>query len=494
MRNFQVAKTKDRMESEQHSVWLNAIIVIGMAFIVTGLLLLMSSTPENIGSLFVDNPLRIWALFAIALVILFTIHVFVGNMERDGRTAQKYLLIVYVSILVTIGLTLVCYEFINPYIAPITLLPVIITVFVGRRIAILCDGLFSALLLLAYMLVGPTGNMLSSEVMSGIVSMLVGYFVVFFLNRTSNRTRYLVTGVGIALLSMPLAFASELLVQLSSGTVDPLAMQGVLMESVKATLWSFAGNMLAVSIFLVTLPIFESVFKICTDFKLSEYCNFRVKVLRELAEIAPGTFNHCMMVGVLAESCAIAIGENPQLARTCAYYHDVGKTRSPEFFAENQHGGVNPHDDIIPEVSAKKITSHAQYGYDMLKKRGYPEEIAKVCLEHHGTMPVSYFYRKADKISDGNAELAKFSYPGPKPTSKVAAIIMLADASEAAARAAVHKVPLDVIVGNIFKERMDYGQFDDCPITFDDLHKIKMTIIEVLDGIHHNRVSYTPKI
>ncbi len=474
---------KEKREHSGNKTFLNAILIMVMAFIVTALLLFMSSSPDNIGELFKGaNMFKVWALFAITLVILFVIFVFISAMEKDGYDVQRYLIIVYIGMLVTMGLVVVSHNFLNPYVAPITLFSIIVTVFVAKETAILCNGLFSILLLIEYMLLGGA-EALDPQVMSGIVSMLVGYFVVFFLNKTSNRTRYLITGFGIALISMPLSFASGLL--LNNATVE---------SALICMAWSFAGNVLAVSVFLVTLPIFESLFKICTDFKLSEYCNFRVKILRELAEIAPGTFNHCMMVGVLAETCAIAIGENPQLARTCAYYHDVGKMRSPEFFAENQHNGVNPHDDLIPEVSAKKITGHAQNGYEMLKKRGYPEEIAKVCLEHHGTMPVTYFYRKADKISDGNAELEKFSYPGPRPTSKVSAIIMLCDASEAAARAAIHKVPLEVIVGNVFKERFDNGQFDDCPITIAELHKLQDTIISVLDGIHHNRVSYTPKI
>ncbi len=475
---------KEKKSEEKNKTFTNVLMLIVMSFIVTALLLFMASTPEKLSELFLKQPLRIWALFAITLVILFIIYVFVSNMEKEGYDVQRYLVIVYIGMLVTMGLIVVAYKFMNPYVAPITLFSIIVTVFVARRIAILCNGLFSVLLLIEYMLIGSgeSGMLMSPEVMSGVVSMLVGYVVVFCLNKTSNRTRYLMTGIGIAVISMPLSLASSLLMGYD------------IQASAISMAWSFAGNMIAVAVFLVTMPVFESVFRICTDFKLSEYCNFRVKILRELAEIAPGTFNHCVMVGVLAESCALAIDENPQLARTCAYYHDVGKMRCPEFFAENQHNGVNPHDDLIPEVSAKKITGHAQNGYDMLKKRGYPEEIARVCLEHHGTMPVTYFYRKADKISDGNAELEKFSYPGPKPTSKVSAIIMLCDASEAAARAAIHKVPLEIIVGNVFKERYDSGQFDDCPITMAELHKLQDTIIAVLDGIHHNRVSYTPKI
>lgn len=481
----------DRVQSKgESSTVLSVVIVATMAIIVTGLLLMMSASFEEIGRLFTNNPLRIWALFAVSLVIVFTIYVFAKSDEKLSQNTHKYILLIYISMLVTIGLVIVAYKFIDPFVAPITLLSIIVTVFIGRRMAILCNGLFSVLLLIEYMLVNSDkGVMLSPEILSGIVSMLVGYFVVFFLSKTSNRTRYLITGVGIALLSTPLAFASALLLGDSS-----VELGARLIIALQSTAYSFVGNLMSVAIFLVALPIFESGFKMCTDFKLSEYCNFNVKLLRELAEYAPGTFNHSLMVGVLAESCAIAIGENPQLARTCAYYHDVGKIKSPEFFAENQHAGENPHDDLIPEMSAKKITGHAIAGYEMLKKRGYPEELALVCLEHHGTMPVSYFYKKADKISDGNAEVEKFSYAGPRPTSKISAIIMLCDACEAAARAAVHKVPLETIVGNIFDERLNYGQFDECPITLADLFKIKDTIISVLDGIHHNRVSYVPKI
>lgn len=469
---------------------LTILIVFVMSIIVTGLLLIMSASFEEIGQLFIKNPLRIWALFAVSIVIVFTIYVFAKSDEKLSRNTPKYILLIYISMLVTIGLVIVAYKFVDPFVAPITLLCIIVTVFIGRRMAILCNGLFSVLLLIEYMLInGDKGSMLSPEVLSGIVSMLVGYFVVFFLSKTSNRTRYLVTGVGIALLSTPLAFASALLLGNAS-----VALGDRLLMALQCTAYSFVGNLLSVAIFLVALPVFESGFKMCTDFKLSEYCNFNVKLLRELAEYAPGTFNHSLMVGVLAESCALAIGENPQFARTCAYYHDVGKIKSPEFFAENQHAGENPHDDLIPEMSAKKITGHAIAGYEMLKKRGFPEELALVCIEHHGTMPVSYFYKKADKISDGNAELEKFSYAGPRPTSKISAIIMLCDACEAAARAAVHKVPLETIVDKIFDERLNYGQFDQCPITLADLFKIKDTIISVLDGIHHNRVSYVPKI
>ncbi len=475
---------KNKEQIQKNSVGLDALIVFFTSLIVSMLTLFITFTPESLWALVISEPLKAWALFAFTLIIFFTIYVFLSNMEEDGRNLQKNMAIVYIGVIITLVLIILSYRFLNnTYVAPVTLLSIIVTVFIGKRMAVVTNGLFSVLLLLEYVLASGTDAVfLSNEVISVLIDMMVGYFIVFFLRKSSSRAMYLATGVAISILSAPLSFAGALLIG------------NTLNEALMAMVWNIAGNMIAVSIFLVFLPILEMAFRTYTDFKLGELCNFRANILKELSLKAPGTFNHCIMVGVLAESCALAIGENPQLAKTCAYYHDVGKIKGPEFFAENQSGGKNPHDELIPEVSARKITSHTVNGYEMLKRRGYPEEIASVCLEHHGTMPVSYFYRKADKISDGNAELELYSYQGPKPQSKIAAIIMLCDASEAAVRAAGHGVPLEKVVEGIFKERMDYAQFDECPITIADLKLVKQTIIEVLSGVYHSRVSYVPKI
>ncbi len=464
-------------------IGMDLIAVLVTSIVVTLLNLLVTFTPDMLYDLVVSSPIKLWALFAFSLIIFFTIYVFLLNMEESEKSTKKNLTIVYVAIVITMALVVLAHKFINAYVAPVTLLSIIVTVFIDKKMAVLVNGLFSALLMLGYSLTSQASVslVLSNEIVASLVDMVVGYFIVFFLRKSSSRAVYLATGVGISLLSAPLSFAGALLVGNS------------LYDAAWAMLWTIVGNIVAVSMFLVFLPILETVFKTYTDFKLGELCNFRANILKELSIKAPGTFNHCIMVAVLAESCALAIGENPQLAKTCAYYHDVGKLRGPEFFAENQ-SGKNPHDELIPEVSARKITSHTTDGYEMLTKRGFPEEITSVCLEHHGTMPVSYFYRKADKISDGNAELAQYSYQGPKPRTKIAAIIMLCDASEAAVRAAGHGVPLEKVVEGIFNERMGYGQFDECPVTIADLKLIKETIVDVLSGVYHSRVSYVPKI
>ena len=155
--------------------------------------------------------------------------------------------------------------------------------------------------------------------------------------------------------------------------------------------------------------------------------------MRELKERAFGTFNHCIVVAHLAEACAIALDEDTALARAAAYYHDVGKLRQPEYFTENQ-SGYNPHNELSPELSVDIIRSHAKDGSELIRARRLPKVLADVALQHHGTMPIKYFYAKALKMTDGEVNIEDYSYAGPKPQTKIAAIIMIADASEAISR------------------------------------------------------------
>ena len=169
----------------------------------------------------------------------------------------------------------------------------------------------------------------------------------------------------------------------------------------------------------------------------------------------------------------------------------MGKLKQPECFTENQTG-YNVHDELTPELSADIIRSHAQDGYDLLIANHLPKEIADVAREHHGTLPIKYFYDKANRLSGGDANIRNYSYLGPKPTTKIAAIIMIADASEAAARAVKDRSPETVerIVRSIIEERMDLDQFSDCDITIRELTVIKQTLVDSLTGVHHHRVKY----
>ncbi|MBO7345004.1 MAG: HDIG domain-containing protein [Clostridia bacterium] len=247
--------------------------------------------------------------------------------------------------------------------------------------------------------------------------------------------------------------------------------------------------------FIILLPVFETVFTKVSKFKLAELTDHKAKLIRKMISEAPGTFNHAIVVSNIAEACAIAINEDALLARTCAYYHDVGKLRRPEFFKENQADGVNPHDDLTPELSANIIKSHTQDGYNLIMKNRLPKEIADACREHHGTLPILYFYGKAQKFTDGEVDIAQYCYAGPKPRTKIAAIIMIADGCEAAARSLQDRSRENVkqVVRKIVNERMELGQFEDCEITLKELNIIIHTVVNNLTGIYHNRIEY-PKV
>jgi putative nucleotidyltransferase with HDIG domain len=198
-----------------------------------------------------------------------------------------------------------------------------------------------------------------------------------------------------------------------------------------------------------------------------------------------------MMVAQLAEASAAAIGENVDFARAAALYHDVGKLHYPEHFTENQ-GDYNLHDELTPELSADIIRSHAKDGYNLIRNHHLPEFLADIAREHHGTMPIRYFYAKALKMTDGELNIEDFSYMGPKPQTKLAAIIMICDASEAAVRAvnARNVEEAEKAIRAVIEERMDLEQFSECDITMADLTKIRHALVDALTGVYHHRIKY----
>ena len=243
------------------------------------------------------------------------------------------------------------------------------------------------------------------------------------------------------------------------------------------------------------VALFEGIFNIADDFRLSELCNLSNPLLKRLASEAPGTFNHSLVVGTLAEACASAIGENPNLARCAAYYHDIGKLKAPLYFSENQ-SNYNPHDELIPEVSVSMITSHTLFGEILAKQNRLPSEIVEICRQHHGTAPVGYFYRKALLLKeDGELAIDKYKYAGPKPQTKIAAIIMIADTVEAAIRSYMPDTREDyeARINMLVDEKIKLKQFDECPLTLGDIAIIKRTSIDTLASIHHNRIDYDKK-
>ncbi|MCM3901091.1 MAG: HDIG domain-containing protein [Pyrinomonadaceae bacterium] len=255
----------------------------------------------------------------------------------------------------------------------------------------------------------------------------------------------------------------------------------------------FAGGLLTAIFTAGGLPINETVFGILTDVKLLELSNADLPVLGQLALRAPGTNQHSHAVGQLAEDACRAVGANPLLARIGALYHDIGKLAAPEYFVENQQG-ENPHDHLRPTHSAKIITSHVTYGSKLAKEISLPKKIADFIPQHHGTRTLHFFLRKAQAQAkpDETVDETDFRYPGPKPEFKEAAIMMLADSCEAAARSLARPDPENIraIVVKIIDAIVSDGQLDDCDLTLRELTTIREALIGALTAIYHARIDY----
>jgi hypothetical protein len=242
------------------------------------------------------------------------------------------------------------------------------------------------------------------------------------------------------------------------------------------------------------LPICESLFGILTDVKMLELSNADLPVLGELAIRAPGTNQHSHAVGQLAENACRVVGANALLARIGALYHDIGKTAAPEHFVENQVGIKNPHDRLKPTQSAKIIIAHVTYGQKLAREMGLPKRIIDFIPQHHGTRTLHYFLKKAQAAAQPGEEVSEndFRYPGPKPQFKEAAIMMIADSCEAAARTLAEPTPENIrfIVTKIIDAILTDDQLDECDLTLRELTQIRESMIRSLVAIYHSRVDY----
>ena len=259
-----------------------------------------------------------------------------------------------------------------------------------------------------------------------------------------------------------------------------------------AGLFGIGGGLLTIIFAAGGVPINESLFGILTDIRLLELTNAELPVLSQLALRAPGTNQHSHAVGQLAEDACRAIRANALLARVGALYHDIGKVAAPEHFVENQTGD-NPHDRLKPIQSAKIITSHVTYGLRLAKEIGLPKRIADFIPQHHGTRVLHFFLRKAEAQANGaTINEADFRYPGPKPQFKEAAILMLVDSAEAAARSLAHPNAENIrtIVGRIFDAVLSDGQLDESKLTLRELSEVREAIVNSLLAIYHPRIVY----
>ncbi|HLE61818.1 MAG TPA: HDIG domain-containing protein [Pyrinomonadaceae bacterium] len=327
------------------------------------------------------------------------------------------------------------------------------------------------------------GILAPSGIQGAVFAMISCSAAVYGIGRYRERQSVTLAGLFVGAVNILMALA------LIAYAEHPFSLNMILL----ALGCALAGGILT-SIFTAGgLPVNESVFGILTDVKLLELSNADLPVLGQLALRAPGTNQHSHAVGQLAEDACRVIGGNPLLARIGALYHDIGKLAAPEYFVENQHGD-NPHDRLRPSQSAKIITSHVTYGTKLAKEIGLPQKIADFIPQHHGTRTLHYFLRRAQSQAKPGESIEEkdFRYPGPKPQFKEAAIMMLADSCEAAARSLARPDPENIraIVVKIVDAIVTDGQLDECDITLRELTTIREALISALTAIYHARIDY----
>ncbi len=307
------------------------------------------------------------------------------------------------------------------------------------------------------------------------------------LSRFRSRTDYLRAGLNISLVALPFALCS-----IVTDAELPVA------ASIVRICGAFAGGILCAFVASGVTPLFEHFGGYVTDLRLIEMATLDHALLKELSIQAPGTWNHSMVMGMMVESAADAVGANPVVARVGAYFHDIGKTKKPLYFVENQGQEENRHDKLSTSMSALIIRSHVKDGVELARKHYLPQVIEDMIPQHHGTSIIEYFYEKArteaeEAGQDPEAvDISLYTYPGPKPQTKEAGILMLADGIEAASRT-LSEPNLDRIQGLVQKminKTFASGQLEECELTLRDLHLIAKSFTRVLNGIYHQRIAY----
>jgi len=260
--------------------------------------------------------------------------------------------------------------------------------------------------------------------------------------------------------------------------------------------FAFSGGVGAGIVTAGIAPLIEIAFDYTTDIKLLELANLDQPILRRLMLEAPGTYHHSVIVGTMVEAAASEIGANPSLAKVCGYFHDIGKIKKPLYFIENQANGVNRHDKLAPSMSSLILIAHIKDGVEIAKQNKLGHAIIETIRQSHGTSLISYFYEKAKQLKGGNGvNIDDFRYPGPKPQTREAGLVMLADAVEAASRTLSNPTPARILglVQNLINKIFSDGQLDNCELTLKDLHNIAKSFNKILNGIYHHRIEYPEK-
>jgi cyclic-di-AMP phosphodiesterase PgpH len=422
-------------------------------------------------------------LIFLITIILSSIFYYFYEMKELPEKRQTYLLLFGIIFILSLFILKIIsmlqifnYSGIG-YLFPAAMGGMLIKILIDEKLAILTSIIFAV-----------CGSVLFNEGVSGTLNFSEGIYILFsalagilFLSDQNQRTKILQAGTFAAAVNL---FTIWALMFLPNGQFSGLEYGYYILTAI------FSGIGSAV-LTIGLLPFFEASFGILSTMKLIELSNPNHPLLRRILMEAPGTYHHSVMVANLADAACEAIGANGLLARVGCYYHDIGKTRRPNFFIENQMHHDNPHDRLQPDKSANIIISHVTDGSEILKKHNMPKEIIQIAEQHHGTTLLKFFYHKALQ-GEENIKEEDYRYPGPKAQTKESAVVGLADSVEAAVRSLRQPTPetIESLVKKIVSDRLQDGQLNECDLTLKELETVSHSFCETLKGIFHSRIEY----
>jgi cyclic-di-AMP phosphodiesterase PgpH len=422
-------------------------------------------------------------LTVLITIILCSIYFFFYQLKTQPEKRQSFLLlfgiifILSILILKLISLLQIFNYSGIGYLFPAAMAGMLIKILIDEKLAILTS-----------IIIAVCGSVVFNEGVTGTLNFSEGIYILFsalsgilFLSTQNQRSKILQAGSISATVNL---FTLCALMFLPNGQFSGI-------EYGYYFLTALVSGIVSAVLTIGLLPMFEASFGILSTMRLIELSNPNHPLLRKILMEAPGTYHHSVMVANLSESACEAIGANGLLARVGSYYHDIGKTKRPKFFIENQMNMENPHDRLTPEKSANIIISHVPDGVAILKKDQLPKEIVEIAEQHHGTTLLKFFYHKALQENDETKE-EDFRYPGPKAQSKESAVVGIADSVEAAVRSLPHPTPeaIESLVEKIVADRLQDGQLNECDLTLKELRKVTNSLCETLTGIFHSRIEY----
>ncbi len=411
--------------------------------------------------------------FVLVILLAFFLILYMRHFGRKFLYSRRDVSIICIAILLIILAARGLYE-ISPQYAPMAI-PVCIA---AMLISFLID--LKLAIVVNLVLTIAVSLMVKGDITFIYMSVVSGTFSAYFVSKANQRSKISLAGPVIGVINIVIVFCF--------GRINKYDWDSVLVLCSIVLLNGILSTMLTIGI----LPFLESMFNIVTPLKLLELANPNQPLLKRLLLEAPGTYHHSLMVGNLAEVATEAIGGNALLARVGAYFHDIGKLKRPQFFKENQIT-ENPHDKITANLSTLVITSHINDGVELAEKYKIPNVIKEIIQQHHGNTLVVYFYHKAKKGEKGeDVKQENFRYQSPRPTTKEAAVVMLADSVEAAVRSMPDKTEgkIEGLIRKLIKDKLDDGQLDMCNLTLKDLELVAQSFMRVMSGYFHGRENY----